>query len=58
MLWILVKKYVRRAGLNIAVSPYTLRHSFATSDPEVGKHIALDGALEQKYQAAMREVEI
>jgi integrase/recombinase XerD len=30
MLWIIVKKYVRRAGLNIKVSPHTLRHSFAT----------------------------
>jgi integrase/recombinase XerD len=30
MLWILVKKYVRRAGLNMRVSPHTLRHSFAT----------------------------
>lgn len=30
MLWILVKKYVRRAGLNTKVSPHTLRHSFAT----------------------------
>jgi integrase/recombinase XerD len=30
MLWILVKKYVRRAGLNGGVSPHTLRHSFAT----------------------------
>jgi integrase/recombinase XerD len=30
MLWILVKKYVRRAGLNGKVSPHTLRHSFAT----------------------------
>jgi integrase/recombinase XerD len=30
MLWILVKKYVRRAGLNARVSPHTLRHSFAT----------------------------
>lgn len=30
MLWILVKKYVRRAGLNVKVSPHTLRHSFAT----------------------------
>lgn len=30
MLWILVKKYVKRAGLNPAVSPHTLRHSFAT----------------------------
>ena len=30
MLWILVKKYVRRAGLNMQVSPHTLRHSFAT----------------------------
>jgi integrase/recombinase XerD len=30
MLWILVKKYVRRAGLNSRVSPHTLRHSFAT----------------------------
>jgi integrase/recombinase XerD len=30
MLWVLVKKYVRRAGLNSEVSPHTLRHSFAT----------------------------
>jgi integrase/recombinase XerD len=30
MLWMLVKKYVRRAGLNPKVSPHTLRHSFAT----------------------------
>jgi integrase/recombinase XerD len=30
MLWVLVKKYVRRAGLNRKVSPHTLRHSFAT----------------------------
>ena len=30
MLWVLVKKYVRRAGLNSKVSPHTLRHSFAT----------------------------
>ena len=30
MLWILVKKYVRRAGLSAKVSPHNLRHSFAT----------------------------
>src|SRR5439155_9209009 len=30
MLWMLVKKYVGRAGLNPRVSPHTLRHSFAT----------------------------
>lgn len=30
MLWVLVKKYVRRAGLSDNVSPHTLRHSFAT----------------------------
>lgn len=30
MLWVLVKKYVGRAGLNAKVSPHTLRHSFAT----------------------------
>jgi integrase/recombinase XerD len=30
MLWILVKKYVRRAGLSARASPHTLRHSFAT----------------------------
>ena len=30
MLWVLVKKYVKRAGLNERVSPHTLRHSFAT----------------------------
>jgi integrase/recombinase XerD len=30
MLWILVKKYVQRAGLSAKISPHTLRHSFAT----------------------------
>jgi integrase/recombinase XerD len=30
MLWVLVKKYVRRAGVNGRASPHTLRHSFAT----------------------------
>jgi integrase/recombinase XerD len=30
MLWVLVKKYVQRAGINPKVSPHTLRHSFAT----------------------------
>jgi integrase/recombinase XerD len=30
MLWVLVKKYVRRAGLTAKASPHTLRHSFAT----------------------------
>ena len=30
MLWILVKKYVKRTGLSTKVSPHTLRHSFAT----------------------------
>ena len=30
MVWVLVKKYVRRAGLHAKVSPHTLRHSFAT----------------------------
>ncbi len=30
MLWVLVKRYVKRAGLNSSVSPHTLRHSFAT----------------------------
>ena len=30
MLWVIVKKYVRRTGLNARVSPHTLRHSFAT----------------------------
>jgi integrase/recombinase XerD len=30
MLWVVVKKYVRRAGLHAKVSPHTLRHSFAT----------------------------
>jgi len=29
-LWMLVKQYARRAGLNPKVSPHTLRHSFAT----------------------------
>lgn len=30
MLWRIVKKYCRRAGLPAGVSPHTLRHSFAT----------------------------
>ena len=30
MLWVIVKKYVKRAGLNPGTSPHTLRHSFAT----------------------------
>lgn len=30
MLWVLVKKYVVRAGLSPRTSPHTLRHSFAT----------------------------
>jgi integrase/recombinase XerD len=30
MLWNILKKYVRRAGLNRKASPHTLRHSFAT----------------------------
>jgi integrase/recombinase XerD len=30
MLWVVVKKYVKRAGLPTKVSPHTLRHSFAT----------------------------
>jgi len=30
LLWALVKKYCRRAGLSAKVSPHTLRHSFAT----------------------------
>jgi integrase/recombinase XerD len=30
MLWVLVKKYVKRAGVNGKASPHTLRHSFAT----------------------------
>jgi integrase/recombinase XerD len=30
MLWVIVKKYVRRKGLPGKVSPHTLRHSFAT----------------------------
>jgi len=29
-LWMIVKKYVRRAGLQKKASPHTLRHSFAT----------------------------
>ena len=30
VLWMIVKKYVRRAGLPKKTSPHTLRHSFAT----------------------------
>lgn len=30
MLWVLVKKYVRKAGITTHVSPHVFRHSFAT----------------------------
>ncbi|HEY1380504.1 MAG TPA: tyrosine recombinase [Gemmataceae bacterium] len=30
MVWVVVKKYVKRAGLSGRTSPHTLRHSFAT----------------------------
>jgi integrase/recombinase XerD len=29
-LWLIIKKYVRQAGLDDSVTPHTLRHSFAT----------------------------
>jgi len=29
-LWLIVKGYVRQAGIKVAVTPHTLRHSFAT----------------------------
>jgi integrase/recombinase XerD len=35
-LWVVVKKYSRRAGLPAKVSPHTLRHSFATHMLERG----------------------
>jgi integrase/recombinase XerD len=35
-LWVVVKKYARRAGLPTKVSPHTLRHSFATHMLERG----------------------
>ena len=30
MFWILIKKYVLQAGINVPLSPHTLRHAFAT----------------------------
>ncbi len=39
ILWALVKKYVKRAGLISTVSPHTLRHSFATHMLENGADI-------------------
>jgi integrase/recombinase XerD len=30
MFWYLIKKYAQRSGLNLALSPHTLRHAFAT----------------------------
>ena len=30
MFWLLVKKYARQAGIEVPLSPHTLRHAFAT----------------------------
>jgi integrase/recombinase XerD len=36
-LWLIIKSYVESAGLDVDVTPHTLRHSFAT-------HLLTDGA--------------
>jgi integrase/recombinase XerD len=30
MFWVIIKKYAQQAGINVPISPHTLRHAFAT----------------------------
>jgi site-specific recombinase XerD len=39
VLWAIIKKYVKRAGLHRKTSPHTLRHSFATHLLDAGADI-------------------
>jgi integrase/recombinase XerD len=38
-LWLIIKAYARQAGLNQAVTPHTLRHSFAAHKLESGSNL-------------------
>ncbi len=50
-IWTLVKKYAARAGIRSAISPHTLRHSFAT-------HVLAGGADLRQVQELLRHASI